>query len=106
MTKKITNLPASVHDRLARIAKDNHQTFEQVFYIYALERFLYRISKSEYSQAFVLKGALMFLGWGLPLRRLTKDIDLQGYTSNDVDSLVHIMRLTCLQEVEPDGMRL
>jgi len=104
VTKKITNLPASVHDRLARIAEDNRQTFEQVFYIYALERFLYRLSKSEYGQAFVLKGALMFLGWGLPMRRLTKDIDLQGYTSNDVDSLVHIIRQACLQEVEPDGM--
>lgn len=105
MTRKITNLPASVHARLARIALEHNQPFEQVFYLFALERFLYRLSKSEYAQTFVLKGALMFLGWGLPLRRLTKDIDLQGYTSNEIDNLVHIIRQTCLQPVEPDGMR-
>lgn len=102
--KDITNLPASVHDRLYRIAKDNRQTFEQVFYIYALERFLYRLAKSEHAQSFVLKGALMFLGWGLPLRRLTKDIDLQGYTSNEVENLITIVRHVCIQEVEHDGM--
>jgi hypothetical protein len=103
--KEITNLPHSVHDRLSRIAKDNSQTFEQVFYFYALERFLYRLSNSEYASIFVLKGALMFFGWGLPLRRLTKDIDLQGYTSNDVKNLVQIIRQVCIQMVESDGMR-
>ena len=105
MKKEITNLPASVHDRLSRIAKDNGQTFEQVFYFYALERFLYRLSKSEHAQNFVLKGALMFFGWGLPLRRLTRDIDLHGYTSNNVENLMLVMRQACNQPVEPDGMR-
>ena len=104
MKKEITNLPASVHDRLSRIAKENDQTFQQVFYFYALERFLYRLSNSEYASNFVLKGALMFFGWGLPLRRLTKDIDLQGYTSSDIENLVLIMRQACIQPVEPDGM--
>lgn len=47
----------------------------------------------------------MFFGWGLPLRRLTKDIDLQGNTPNDVENLILIMRQACLQPVEPDGMR-
>ncbi len=92
MTKEIKNWPASVRARLARIAKDNGQPFNQILYFYALERFLCRLYNSEHAQIFVLKGALMFLGWGLPLRRLTKDIDLQCYTSNDVDSLVHTMR--------------
>jgi hypothetical protein len=103
--KEITNLPASVHDRLSRIAKDNGQTFEQVFYFYALERFLYRLSNSEHAPNFVLKGALMFFGWDIPLRRLTRDIDLQGYTSNDIENLIPIMREACIQPVEPDGMR-
>ncbi len=102
--KEIANLPHSVHDRLSRIAKDSGNTFEQVFYLYALERFLYRLSKSNYVSVFVLKGALMFFGWNLPLRRLTKDIDFQGYTSNDVENLVLIMRQVCVQPVENDGM--
>jgi len=105
VTKDITNLPASVHDRLSNIAKEYSQTFQQVFYFYALERFLYRLSKSEYESNFVLKGALMFFGWGVPLRRLTRDIDLQGYISNDVENLILIMRRACIQPVEADGMR-
>lgn len=104
MTQEIKDLPHSVHDRLLNIAKENRQTFEQVFYLYALERFLYRISISEFESNFILKGALMFFGWNLPLRRLTKDIDFQGYTSNDVDNIVLIMRQVCIQPVEPDGM--
>ena len=102
MTKEIKNLPQSVHDRLIRIAKENDQTFEQVFYFYALERFLYRLTKSEHAESFVLKGALMFFGWDLPLRRLTKDIDLQGYTANDLENLTQIIRQVCVQPVEPD----
>lgn len=105
MKKAIKNLPASVHERLSRLAKENDQIFQQVFYFYALERFLYRLSNSEYASDFVLKGALMFFGWGLPLRRLTRDIDLQGYTANGVENLVHIVRQACVQPVEDDGMR-
>jgi hypothetical protein len=102
VSKEIKNLPHSVHTRLSRIAKENSKTFEQVFYLYALERFLYRLTKSEHAPSFVLKGALMFFGWDLPLRRLTKDIDLQGYTANDLENLTQIIRQICIQPVEPD----
>jgi hypothetical protein len=104
MTKEIKNWPASVHTRLLRIAKDEGKAFQEVFYLYAWERFLYRLHKSEYANSFVLKGALMFFGWGLPLRRSTRDIDLQGYTSNSIDELVHVVRQICVQPVEQDGM--
>lgn len=52
MKKEIKNLPASVHDRLSRLAKENDQIFQQVFYFYALERFLYRLSNSDYECRF------------------------------------------------------
>jgi hypothetical protein len=96
VSKEIKNLPHSVHTRLARIANENDQTFEQMFYFYALERFLYRLSRTKHAQRFVLKGALMFFGWGLPLRRLTKDIDLQGYTANDVENLTQMFAFSRL----------
>jgi hypothetical protein len=69
-----------------------------------MERFLYRLSNSQYSNGFILKGGLMFVGWGIPLRRPTRDIDVQGYQENSIDNLVTIVQNICIQDVEPDGM--
>ena len=102
MSKEIKNISQSVHDQLLRIAKENNQTFELVFYFYALERFLYRLTKTDHASSFVLKGALIFLGWDLPLRRLTRDIDLMGNISNDLDILTSVIRQACVLHVEPD----
>jgi len=89
---------------LKRKAKERNRTFQEILDYYALERFLFRLSKSKHSQTFVLKGALMFFGWGLPLSRPTRDIDLQGYTTNSEQNLISIIREVCVQPVEPDGM--
>ncbi|MBD3609277.1 MAG: nucleotidyl transferase AbiEii/AbiGii toxin family protein [Gammaproteobacteria bacterium] len=52
-----------------------------------MERFLYRLSKSEHAVHFILKGALMLRAWKSPEIRPTKDIDMLGITSNDVDDI-------------------
>ena len=104
MKKEIKNFPDAVHARLKRKAKESNQTFQEIFYYFALERFLYRLSRSKYSQVFILKGALMFFGWDLPMSRPTRDIDLQGYTTNSEENLVSIIREVCVQPVEADGM--
>lgn len=72
---------------------------------YAIERFLYRLAQSRYADQFVLKGALLFRVWGLPVFRPTRDIDLLGYTSNEVESLVAIVREVCKVVVPEDGVR-
>jgi hypothetical protein len=41
-----TNLPASVHDRLLRWAKQQAEEYQLVLTRYCLERFLYRLSRS------------------------------------------------------------
>lgn len=104
MKKEIKNLPASVHQRLKNLARQRGRTFQELFYYYAMERFLYRLSKSQYSNSFILKGGLMFIGWGIPLRRPTRDIDLQGYQENSIENLTKIMKSICIQDVEPDGL--
>lgn len=105
MKKEIKNLAASAHDRLRRLARQRGRPFQELFYSYSTERFLYRFSKSSYIDNFVLKGGLMFVGWGIQLRRPTIDIDVQGYTNNTTENLENIVRDICVQEVEPDGMR-
>lgn len=77
------NVAASVHQRLKNAAKDSGRSFNDLSQYYALERWLYRLSRSRYSQAFILKGALMLVAWKSPILRATRDIDLLGRIEND-----------------------
>ena len=104
MAKGITNLPASVHQKLLNKATQTDRPFNELLQYFAMERFLYRLSKTPHAGKFVLKGALMFTVWGAPASRPTKDIDLLGRTGNDVDEIVKVMKDACNVEVEPDGM--
>ncbi len=69
-----------------------------------MERFLYRLSKSEYAGRFVLKGALLLRAWRAPSVRPTMDIDLLGRMSNAPASLEAVVRQVCKQPVEDDGL--
>lgn len=76
--KEITDIAASVKARLLNYAQKNSLEFNSVLLQYIQERFLFRISKSIYSDNFVLKGALLFLAHDISRLRPTKDIDLLG----------------------------
>lgn len=105
MTKQPrTNLAASVHDLLMNKARETHRPFNEILQYYAMERFLYRLSKSPYAGKFTLKGALMFTAWKLESYRPTVDIDLLGKAGNQVDSIVEITKRICSLPVEPDGL--
>jgi predicted nucleotidyltransferase component of viral defense system len=100
---EIKNLPASIQDRLLKQARFSGRPFNELLQYYAIERFLYRLSQSKHVDQFILKGALLFRVWGLPALRPTRDIDLLGYTSNEVEDLVAIVKEVCGQEVQEDG---
>lgn len=102
--RKITNLPASIRQRLQHVAKESGRPFQEVLQYYAMERFLYRLSVSEHADKFVLKGALMLAAWGGAATRPTRDIDLLGFLSNQVDEIAAVMREVCEHEVEPDAV--
>lgn len=102
--RKITNLPASIRQRLLQVAQASNRPFQEVLQYYAMERFLFRLSVSPHVEKFILKGALMMTAWGAPATRPTRDIDLLGYVPNQVESLVEIIREVCCQEVEPDAL--
>jgi predicted nucleotidyltransferase component of viral defense system len=98
------NLSVSIHQKLLNKATAEHRPFNELLQYYAIERFLFRLGKSPYSNRFVLKGALVFLAWQAPRTRPTRDMDFLGYTENSVDNLVQIVRKICKQEVERDGL--
>lgn len=105
MTNQRTkDLTASLRQRLLNKARESGRPFNEMLQYYAMERFLYRLSKSPYANNFVLKGALMFNVWRGPLSRPTMDIDLLGRLTNDMESVIAALTSVCAQEVEPDGL--
>lgn len=98
------NLPASVHRRLLNRARDTGQPFNYLLQHFAMERFLFRLSRSEYAERFILKGALMLTVWGVPVGRPTMDIDLLGRTNNSIEGLVRLFGAVCNLDVEADGI--
>lgn len=104
MARTTTNLAASIHQRLLNKARAMNRPFADILQRYAIERFIYRLSRSPHADRFILKGGLMLQVWGGGDTRATKDIDFLGKTSSDPDSLVAIVREVCGTPVEPDGM--
>jgi predicted nucleotidyltransferase component of viral defense system len=98
------NMAASIRQRLLNKARETGRPFSELLQYYAMERFLYRLSKSPYGDSFVLKGALMLTVWKAPLSRPTMDIDLLGRIDNSIETIVKVTKELCQQEVEPDGI--
>ena len=68
-----------------------------------MQRLLYRLSRSEYTGQFLLKGALLFWVWNEDFHRPTRDIDLLGFGDNDVPHLESVFRQIVSQD-EDDGL--
>jgi hypothetical protein len=90
---------------LVNKARAEGRPFSELLQYFALERFLYRLGRSSYSNRFVLKGALMFGVWQGPFSRPTRDVDLLGYVEHTVERVTTVMRAICQQSVpEDDGL--
>lgn len=105
MTEKILkNVAASVRKRLLNKSGSEERPFNELLQYYAMERFLYRLSKSEHADKFVLKGALVLRVWNSPEFRPTMDIDLLGKTSNHETVIVKQIEDIITVPVDPDGL--
>lgn len=104
MTSVRDGLARSVQVRLARHAKAIGVDPNLVLTRYAVERFLYRLSRSSYAERFVLKGALLLLVWLGETLRPTRDADLLGFGDLSDDALAQVFMDVCGIEVEPDAM--
>ncbi|MDK9717168.1 MAG: nucleotidyl transferase AbiEii/AbiGii toxin family protein [Trichlorobacter sp.] len=104
MTAKQTNMAASVRQKLLNKAKAEQSDFNLILTRYGLERFLYRLGKSNYSNRFVLKGAMLFPLWGIEGFRTTRDIDLAGFDESDLEELKGVFQIICQTQAEDDGI--
>lgn len=101
---KVKNLPASIKARLANLAREQKEDFQELLSRYGRERLLYRLGASEYRQSFILKGALLFAYWTGAPHRPTRDMDLLSYGAPDIAVLEKVFRDLCAVEVQPDGL--
>lgn len=97
------NLAASVRARLLTLAQEKGEDYQRILGKYAVERFLFRLGRSEYRDRFVLKGAMLFTLWMGEMHRPTKDLDLLGWGSSAVEEVEKTIRAICAV-VEEDGL--
>lgn len=81
------NIAASVKQRLLNIARAQHRVFDIVLIRFALERLLFRLSKSAYRERYILKGGMLVTQWLDHDNRETRDIDFLGFGANHPDAL-------------------
>lgn len=103
MADHLSNLPASIHQRLLNQAKQQGRPLQELLQYFAIERFLFRLSQSPHATRFYLKGALMLRLWDAPLSRPTIDVDLMGRQVLSQEELEQVIKDVCVQKVPDDG---
>lgn len=90
------NRAASIRARLLNLAKKENLDFQLIIIRFLHERLLYRLSKSDFSDHFILKGgAFVYAMQGLKSRP-TLDIDLLGrHIANDKETICDAFRKIC-----------
>jgi predicted nucleotidyltransferase component of viral defense system len=95
---------ASVRRRLLNRARAAGEDYNALLTRYAVERFLYRLGRSEHRERFVVKGAMLFVLWEGDLHRMTRDLDLLGFGSSAIADVEQAVREIVSVEVEDDGV--
>lgn len=80
------DVAASVRQRLLDQSRASGQDFQRLLVRYGIERLLYRLSRTDARNRFILKGAMLFAAWADAPFRATGDLDLLGYGDDDVDA--------------------
>lgn len=102
--REIKNTAASVKERLRNVAAQTGKEFQSIVRQYVQERFLFRLSKSDYSKNFILKGALLFVAHDISRNRPTRDIDFLGSAiSNEIKDIKEVVKEILKIEYE-DGV--
>ena len=103
----MANVAASVDQRLRNLARKDHRSIVDVRTRYVLERFLYRLSLSQYRDAYVLKGAVVLQSLAESAYRQTRDVDLHGQLRAEPQVVQEHFRDVLGQDTatHPDGLR-
>jgi predicted nucleotidyltransferase component of viral defense system len=95
----------SVRARLTKIAQQQDIRFNLLVLRYLHERFLFRLSQSQYAENFCLKGGTLFYALEGMSARSTKDLDLLGQQiGNQPEKLILVFKGICSALFEEDGV--
>jgi predicted nucleotidyltransferase component of viral defense system len=101
----IRNIPASISERLKNIAKKSGKAFDTLLLLYFQERFLYRLSLSDYRDKFILKGGLFLFSQTQFKARPTKDVDfLAMQIANELEIVKDSFVAICSIDSPTDGV--
>lgn len=86
----------SVKERLKNKRKETGKNFDELLVLYGIERLLYRISVSEHSDQFILKGGALLYTLLDNDARMTRDIDvLARKLQNSRENIKSVMESIC-----------
>ena len=102
--KQITNVPASVRQRLLNRSRKDKRPYNELLQYYAMERFLYRLSQSDYKDSFILKGALALQVRKIEKFRPTMDIDISQKRNDETSEILKQIKDILSTKVEEDGL--
>lgn len=97
------NLGASVNARLKNIAKAAGEDMGTVQVRYAMERLLWRLTRTSWGDRIALKGALIFVAHFGDVARPTSDIDVNGEGQGSAADLMDMVREAIAVECD-DGV--
>lgn len=95
--------PIEIRRRLKARADALGLDFQQAVLYYAMERFLFRLSRTRWSDRLVVKGAVMLRVWDGAIARPTRDIDFLGRVDNTPEAIRGIVA-ECLSIELDDGL--
>lgn len=103
MKRPVSNVAASIRQRLLTKAKRRGESFDYVVSLYARERFLARLAESPHRDRLILKGAAVMTQW-LEIHRPTRDLDFLGSGNFDPNDAVEVVRAIVGIKAE-DGLK-
>jgi len=93
MKKEVKNISVSVRNRLLNLSNESKRDYNAILRHYFQERFLYRISISQYRSSLVLIGAFLLMTKDISKFRPTKDIDFLGISlSSKIEECTEIVK--------------
>ncbi len=92
-----------IRRRLKGRAAELGLDFQQAVLYYAMERFLFRLSQTQWSDRLVVKGAVMLRVWDAVVARPTRDIDFLGRVENTPEAIRGLVA-ECLSIPLDDGL--
>ncbi len=101
---KKENLEASVLARLKNFSQERKDDYQFVLTLYAIERFLYRLSCSKFQDSFILKGATLLIAHTNSRYRPTRDLDLLSLGDDSDSVLRQTIEEICMANVPDDAV--